>query len=417
MMRFKRPSWFRKLLNIVLSAVLPSGLVLLAGKFRQAGAVPAENLAIWDPSSSTLQCLGREAGNGECYSANFCCQGMSGEVWSVLSVSKNRVVVAGAFFDTSSATGVISSNLMVLSMDDDLQSWERVPVVDPASGDYTGTDGPIKALRCMQQDQDSGNCTQVLLGGWFDSLETYQWQDTAPSRFGRPSERGFRWRDAPRTLQGTAHPLKGPLAVLHVTNSAKAELESLALHEAHSSPLVGGINALETGNGEVIMGGLLPGLGNLARLDTNNSTLERAVPEDAASIAWQCVDLAESYTVDTVNDSLSFCCHTGSMCPYLGLSVSCPKTGGYHCSPDQTKPACCPEGNYCPNPADIFICPIGSYCPGGSIAAMTCGWFNWCHYEGLARPDKVMAGVFAGMLTGAAFIILLLLHLAYQRVR
>ncbi len=52
-----------------------------------------------------------------------------------------------------------------------------------------------------------------------------------------------------------------------------------------------------------------------------------------------------------------------------------------YCPGDEDADACpelCPNGNYCPTPANLYICPKGYFCPRGSTSPRDCPRLSWC---------------------------------------
>lgn len=462
-------------------APLDNRYVAVAGSFDRAGAVAAPSVALWDRKANALLCLGKEGGRSECHAAQFCCQGLSGDVRVAVALGGRRLLLGGAFADASSPSGVISANLAVLDFDAaggglDASSWRRLRVVERGPfGRDAGPNGPITSALCLDDDaeeDEAGNarsgggnaseCRRLLLGGWFDGLEAFTWN--ASSAGSASFAGGVAVYNAtpagllpyplltlslppPPATPAAEDGLVAVLAPLNVSTAAPPATNSTSSWPGMpgwARPVVG-MNALvrapasavigpgAEGMGRVtVVGGKVSAVGNVAALVPQDGARERqGLAGDAGGFAalplvvmtrpdtppdgppcWASetasLFLAEQQglPIEGHGPSMSLCCFVGALCPFEGVAVSCPFAGGYFCLPNMTRPACCAEGYYCPDPGTIEECADGSYCPVGSTAMVPCDWWMWCRKPGLERPDKIMAGVAALVLVASIFLVL-----------
>jgi ABC-type lipoprotein export system ATPase subunit len=359
----------------------------------------------------------------------------------------------------------------------DVSSWRRLRVTEAGPlGRDAGPNGPITSALCLDDDDEdeagdrrgggrSGECGRVLLGGWFDGLEAFAWN---ASSAGSASFSGgvVSYNATPSGLlpyplltlslspvPSTPAAEPGLVAVLEPVSVSSPPLPSFNTSAIYgwTRPIVG-VNALvrapasavlgpnATEGGVTVLGGKLSAVGNVAALVPQGGRQQPA----AATTNFAALPLVTMTHPDTPPEgppcweseaasfyaaeqqglpisghgpSMSLCCFVGALCPFEGVAVSCPFSGGYFCLPNMTQPECCAEGSYCPDPGMMEECETGSYCPLGSTAMVPCAWWMWCRKPGLERPDKIMAGVAALVLVVSIFLVLTLVNQAFLFAR
>lgn len=269
------------------------------------------------------------------------------------------------------------------------------------------------------------------MGGWFDGLLSYDISGPYVISYNATP-----WGLLSTPLALVHIPANDPLSPATITPVNMTISQPQPLPPSHASAATTpGINAIlpRADGRRVLLAGHLPKVGNLAELDFDTQDLSPYLPpslqqqDDAPSsssdeplpppLPAECWDLQTRAAYPVLNRTVSFCCSLGSMCPYEGLAVPCPADGGYHCLGNQTEPGCCTEGNYCPTPGTSFLCAKGYYCPAGSTDPIKCGWWQWCHKQGLDRPDKLMAGAYALGFVIALFLVLRASNEVFLRLR
>ncbi len=448
-------------------APIGSRYVAIGGNFARAGAVNSPNLVLWDRVLNSVVCLGPEAEQGKaCFSPDFCCQGFPGDVRVALAVSSHGLLVGGSFADASSPFGTVSANLALvdfaLTGDQvlDVKSWRRVPIADQATSRDVGTNGPVTSALCLDEEEEEEaqpRCLRVLVGGWFDGLEGFDWESRKNGDLATlVAVNVTSWGLMPFPLATLDLPRPSPndvnapafLHALHVSveNQTSSDDDPAGVW---ARPVVGvnvlvnvpSANASLRGGVSILAGGKITDLGNVALLVQSGlvpgrqgqeeevvearSLIRMTHPDGSAEgpLCWE--DETESLRRAEVlglpvaghGASMGFCCFVGSLCPFEGVAVNCPFDGGYFCLPNMTRPTCCAEGHYCPGPGVVALCDEGQYCPVGSTAMVPCAWWMWCRKPGLQRPDKMAAGVVALILVFSAFLVLAATNKAFLRCR
>jgi len=222
------------------------------------------------------------------------------------------------------------------------------------------------------------------------------------------------------------------LRIPYFFNSASSSSSSIISSSSSSSSSSG-----DGGRGAILLGGKVTELGNVAALQLPEQQQQQEgvarsliimthADKDGGGegpLCWESESegLLRSEVlglpVGGHGASMSFCCFVGSLCPFEGVAVACPFSGGYFCSPNMTRPMCCEEGTYCPGPGEVVKCETGGYCPLGSNEMVPCTWWMWCKREGLGRPDKIAAGVVALIVVFGAFVVLVSLNKMFLKCR
>jgi len=463
---------------------MDSRYVAVGGSFDRAGDINSPNFVLWDRVANALVCLGHEADaasslpSSSCFSPSFCCQGIPGDIRVMLLVSPHRLLLGGSFADASSPYGIVSANLALLDFDLtavgdgtgrqmlDPKKWRRLPMVEGGEeGRDVGPNGPVTSMVCLEEEEE-GVCETALVGGWFDGLEGFGWDEGR----GLTSFNATPWGLlalplATLTLPDVSSDNMNSPAVLQALNvtimntttpdggasTIPTPSPPPPLPPSPSGPWtrpVAGINTLlripsifnswssssspsgDGGHGAIFLGGKITELGNVAALQLPYHQHQQQQDEEEAH-AWSLIKMShtegngegplcwESETEGLLRSevlglpvgghgaSMSFCCFIGSLCPFEGVAVACPFSGGYFCMPNMTRPECCEEGHFCPGPGEMVRCEAGTYCPLGSNEMMPCAWWMWCRKEGLSRPDKIAAGVVALILVFGAFVVMI----------
>jgi len=338
---------------------------------------------------------------------------MSSDVMLLLKLSEDRVVVGGDFVETDIASGVVSSGFMVVEGGQQ-EGWVRQPVMmDDMEGDqlYGGVDGAVVSGTCLQYDDEEGDeCVDILLGGWFNSLQAISLQQG-------------------RINSTPASPsLQIPLARLRVSPS-----NTTLLLTSIPSPIPAtnstnrrGVNAMTMENqGTMLIGGFLPSVGHVARISSNLSNISPALQppsqagtdsEGGDTSSTACLD---DYHVDSMLSphEISFCCREGSLCPYVGMSAACPAREGFRCLPSDRHASCCQEGHYCPTAGVSLNCTMGYYCPTGSIKPIRCRWFEGCPHPNMARPVKYVGALYSLLLVVVLALLVILADRLFVFIR
>lgn len=377
--------------------------VLIGGRFSLAGSSAAQNLAMWDKATNKLSCLLKACGGaGDGGIPQSCCESFSSDVRMLVGASENRVVVGGDFIETDVVSGVVSSGLAVLEHDGEGRWWRQAVMLQDAQedGTYGGVNGAVVAASCHGPLTVEGECDEMLLGGWFDSVQGLSLLDGQIHS---------------QPLPVTTSPF--PLAKLHIPTSSHSSSSAFELSPvqpalspssaapASSSSQQHGINAIITETqGTVVVGGFLPNVGHLGRLTSSLTTIEPALANPYPTTngtgnptTLVCLDQLHSSTSAFQNE-VSFCCRPGSLCPYLGMSVMCPDDEGYLCLPTDEHASCCPAGQFCPTTGVALPCTKGYYCPEGSMAPNRCQWYEACPHDGMSRPLKAVGAMYASLL-------------------
>jgi len=418
--------------------------VVFGGIYQgKAGAASPYMMNTWDSLSGVNCVINSFMGQLEqCQSPHppmSCCESALGTIYSSLKIAEDEFVVGGEFFNTlglevgteidpttlkpTASLNVGYQNLAVLSLATYAQSGHVVTPPSDLSNSTRdlvgGPDGSVLSLSCGEWE--AGRCVEIIAGGSFGSWEKFDVDEdlaiTKTREFWTPQGL-FKlvWdKDSERYAPAQLVPEEQAAEVGNIFNSQSETPHSVntVFKDANSSSIFVGGNFPRFNNMfKFVDGGAKAGFHSLPAPGGPN--------DDGTGLNAKSYELIHSeesefagctqYNVDRFNaesafTGAGFCCRRGSYCPQETIDIQCPSGWGYSCN--QGGAGACPEGFYCPTAGEKYICPVNHVCVMGSNHPRGCMFWEKCEAEGLTRPLKASGFIFASMVLGIMFTILI----------